>query len=120
VDWYSPEDIDNLTDQQLRDVPAFRPNPVYMFGPEISTEQQNSLLAKAIPALSHTTGGNSVASFADPSGNRNFDMSQLYKNGWPRNHPIYGQQWLHNDIREMAYLHVFKVFDVMVIEGGLQ
>jgi hypothetical protein len=117
--WYAPEDIDNVTDQQLRDMPAFRPNPAYMFGPEISTEQQNSLLAKAIPALSHATGRNLINTF-ELYGNRNFDMSQLYKNGWPRNHPIYGQQWLHNDIREMAYLHVFKVFDVMVNEGGLQ
>lgn len=82
----------------------------------ISQQVQNEILAKGIPALSEETGRNEL-NLGDQF--VNFNMAS-HKAGWPRNHETYHLRWLHNDIRKMAYLYTFKVFDEMVEKGELK
>ena len=91
-----------------------------MFNTNIEYNAVNSLLAKGIPALSYATGNNHVNIFVDQNGDRNINMANLKRNTWPRNHPQFGDRWLHCDIREMAYLYTYKAFDEMVEKGGLK
>lgn len=65
---------------------------------------------------SHVTGREAIGSI--PSA-RNFDMSN-FKNGWPRDHAHYDERWLHSDVREMAYLYIYKLFDDIAGRGGVQ
>lgn len=43
-----------------------------------------------------------------------------HKNGWPRSGGDYNDRWLHNDIREIAYLYVYNVFDEIVNKGEMK
>jgi hypothetical protein len=114
---YSADEANSASDLQLRTVSVFRNSPLTMFSSSITLEDQNNILAKGIPALSHCAGRNDIGTIPV---SRNTDVSTLKDNGWPRNHPTYGEWWLHNDIREMAYLYIYKAFDEMVTKGELQ
>lgn len=41
-------------------------------------------------------------------------------NGWPRNHETWKTRWLHNDIKDMAFLYTYNVFRKIVNDGGLK
>jgi hypothetical protein len=49
-----------------------------------------------------------------------FDM-QTNRNGWPqeREDPVPGNGWRHGDIREVAYVHVWKAWQEIVNDGEL-
>ncbi len=121
---YSAEEAAALSDSALRcdssgDESVFRHNPDKMFSSNITYNAVNSILAKGIPALSYVTGRNEVATLINQNENRNLDIATL-KNGWPRSEGDYANRWLHNDIRNMAYLYTFKAFDEIVIKGELK
>jgi pimeloyl-ACP methyl ester carboxylesterase len=50
-----------------------------------------------------------------------FDM-QANRNGWPASRPAIrvGNGWRHSDIREVAYVHVWKAWQQIVNDGNLQ
>ena len=97
---------------------VFRHDPDWMFTNSIPQNAQNELLAKAIPALSEATAKHAVSGLKSPGVN-NFDLNTM-KNGWhDRGYP-YNSRWLHSDIKSMAYLYTYKVFDKMVEKGGLK
>jgi hypothetical protein len=87
-----------------------------------AAEHRARLLAACIPALSLAAGKDAIARL-DANGNRNFDMQALYQNGWPASRQSYEnhiQPWYHNDIREVAYFFVHKLFDFMTQTGELR
>ena len=55
-------------------------------------------------------------------GPRNFDLdSSDFKNGWPAGRQEdWRTRWLHNDVREMSYLYIYKAIDQFVQTGDLQ
>ena len=73
------------------------------------------LLGEAIPALSTPTGQKELQSLQ--LSERNYDMPKLYINQghWPRNVDLDNgsllRKWFHSDIRDVAYLYCFGVFD---------
>lgn len=74
-------------------------------------DERAKVLAESLPSLTFAAGSNSIASFTV----RNFDMMNM-KNGWPRGNA----DWLHSDIRNVAYLYTYKVYDKFVELGGLK
>jgi hypothetical protein len=58
----------------------------------------------------------------DYGNERNRDINSTFKtNGWPdeRNNTKYKKDWMHNDMREVSYMYVYKLFDEYVTTGGL-
>jgi hypothetical protein len=116
---FTAEQANFAMDDQLRATSVFRGAPDFMFSSNVSREQQNSLLAAAIPAMSYATGRNVVGAFSTPRGSMNYDMTD-FRSGWPRNHPIYGESWLHSDVRDVAYIYTSILFDGIVAMGDLR
>jgi len=49
------------------------------------------------------------------------DFSNRLKKELPlRRSQTYGVRWLHSDIKDMAYLYVYRAYNVFVDEGGLK
>lgn len=79
--------------------------------------KRNQLLAEAIPALSPPAGNQPIL---DAEGG-NYPMPLLYADPatWPSARGVNEQtgipNWLHSDLRAIAYLHTFKLFDKIVL-----
>ena len=74
-------------------------------------------LAKYVPAISspigRTASRNDVIDNIDLNG-------QLFRNGWGRNSDVYGQNWLHSDMKDMAYFYVYPLYDNLRTKGNLK
>ncbi len=70
------------------------------------------LLAEAIPSLTWCIGSRAVTRFED----RNFNLPTLVnQTNWPRGKPDgVTPEWRHSDMREVAYLYQYGVFDKIV------
>ena len=74
------------------------------------------LLAEAIPALSTPVGQQLLTTLVDSR--RNYNMPEMFisQGHWPRdfdqNLPTL-RMWWHSDIRDVAYLYCFGVFDAI-------
>ncbi len=82
------------------------------------------LLAEAIPAYSFAAGANPMIKFNPPDGlNRNISMMRYRTDEaeWPPDgiHPDH-RDWLHSDVRDVGYLHTYKLFDKFVEISGLK
>ena len=127
----TPEEATKIPKEQLGQHPFFKP---FYFNEKIgerdfhdpvqgpiaarSYDRVSRALAESLPALSFATGSN--PSTALELG-RNFNMMDL-RSGWPesRLEREPGERgWLHSDIRRVAYLYTFKVFDRFIEFGGL-
>jgi len=76
--------------------------------------KRNQLLAEAIPALSPPAGNQPIL---DAEGG-NYAMPLLFVTSetlWPREPDEFNNtQWFHSDLRAVAYLHTFKLFDKII------
>ena len=109
---------------ELGEHPVFRHTPVTMFSNNIMFTVHNELLARGIPALSWPTGRRTISAI---SVNENFNMDASFVNGihcrpndWGRNDEDYGKQWLHGDLKDMAFFYNFRIFENIVKTGGLK
>jgi hypothetical protein len=98
---------------------VFERSVTAMFSPTILLAERNRILAYNVPAVSESTG--SVPTFESQSKFVNLNSS-AYKNGWGRSGNPYNDQWLHSDMKDMAYYYVFRLYDELVqkIQGGAQ
>jgi hypothetical protein len=87
-----------------------------MFSSIITTQNVNNILARGIPALSSATGLNVL----NLAGVDNYDAENNKPNGWGRSGGTYLTRWLHSDLRNMAYLYTYDLFNQIVSCGGLQ
>ncbi|MEI6218391.1 MAG: hypothetical protein WCP86_05790, partial [bacterium] len=83
------------------------------------------LRAEMIPLLSSAAGVDEIPKLNTLTGTtRNFDMRPAFANGWPASRSTAGSmfqdRWLHRDHRDLAYVHVFKLYDKFVELGGLK
>ena len=136
--WYQdPEtwdyDLPTAVDE-IKKRPFFRPGgsdlaPLYVptdpndpdQGSQFATDNLHFLLAGFIPSRTLPVGANSVQRISDVGGG-NFNMQNLYQNGWPQERlddDSTQNNWLHSDLREVAYLYVYKLFDKFRQIGGL-
>jgi len=83
---------------------------------------RNEILAKGIPALSPAMGGRSVAIFGEDNLDMNANLTTFRPNGWPQQDRGYEDRnrWLHSDVKDVAYFYTHKLFNKLVIEGGLK
>lgn len=84
------------------------------------------MLAMGIPALTPSTGRMQIRTAVIP-GNHQFDLNSenpndynFKPNGWPIRPDPDGQKWLHCDMKDVAYLYNYRLFDKMIQEGNLQ
>jgi len=84
----------------------------------------NEILAKGIPALSPPAGHEPIElielEYKSELDNLDMNNSKIRGNGWPRLHETWKRRWLHNDIRNMAFLYTYEVFNKIVETGGLK
>ena len=117
----SPSEADELTDAQIRTNSFFALlDDEDLYGANGSTLAQQPtvygrLLADAIPALSSAMGRNQLNDFG--AGQINM-MDQ--QNGWPAarlSDPELGHRWLHSDLKNVAFLYVYELFDDIASRG---
>ncbi len=79
-------------------------------------------LAKHVPAVSSPVGGMVVFQMSARNINMEVDGEQgvLRPNGWGRNHDVYQESWLHSDMKDMAFLYVYKLYEQLITRGNLQ
>ena len=130
-----------LTDEELRTNPLFEPFvavgvreairfPSYdgseLFAPLGDTDAntqaaqsttQYKLLAESIPALSFAAAANEISSLAP---GRNIHM-EAQRDGWPSSRPSApDDNWLHSDLKNVAYPYITQFYDELVTTGGLE
>jgi len=82
---------------------------------------QYDLLASVIPALSYSMAA--TDRIQDAKGN--FDMQGTMRtdnNKWPtekRSGEIKSGKWLHSDMRDVAFLHVYQLYQKFITTGNL-
>ncbi len=86
----------------------------FLLSTTISAQNRSEILAKGIPALSRSTGGTEV------EGAKLNSNANDHKNGWGRSGGDYDTRWLHNDMREMAHPYTYKLYDELVLQGGMK
>lgn len=74
-------------------------------------------LAKYVPAISSPVGG--TPAFDNPDRFNDLNSS-AYRVGWGRSHNVYGQSWLHSDMKDMAYFYVYPLYDELRQKGSLK
>lgn len=95
-------------------------------GSAYAQTNRNRILSDAIPAVTLPIGANPVTDPGILAGN--FDMQNLYENGWPlgRGAPLYPPgttafgEWHHSDIRIVAYTFTYQSFNKIVTTGNLK
>ena len=100
--------------------PVFDRGESAMFSAIISESDINHILAYNIPAVSSATGRIRLPSNSPVAGNFNLNTLDFKSNGWGRNHRWYLQRWLHSDMKDMAYFHVYKLFNDLCTKGNLR
>ncbi|MBQ3343566.1 MAG: alpha/beta hydrolase, partial [Kiritimatiellae bacterium] len=75
-------------------------------------------LAKYVPAVSAPIGGSS------PFDDNNVDLDDATNstrpNGWGRTNEVYGQKWLHSDMKDMAFFYLYPFFIDLATKGYLK
>lgn len=77
----------------------------------------NQLLTYAIPALTTATGGRSGGGMISKKNFVIIDMN-LNLNVWPSSRPR--KEWLHSDVKNVAFPFVLSVIDEIATKGGLK
>ena len=81
-------------------------------------QNRNRLLAEMMPARTLAAGRTAVKGVANA---RNFDMSsESFRNGWPQDRiDDRNLRWQHSDLRQVAYLYVYKLYEQFKTLGNL-
>jgi pimeloyl-ACP methyl ester carboxylesterase len=88
-------------------------------GSALATTKLPLLLAGFIPSRTLPTGANRLATWPTT---RNYNMQHTalddgFQNAWPPERD--NSDWHHSDLREVAYLYIYKLFDKFRDLGGL-
>jgi hypothetical protein len=109
-------------DVRLRTEPFFRKGfpsilPLYQYPPgtKLTDKSEYGLLATFVPSRTLPIGANNISTMS------NIDINNL-KTGWPqeRIQSDWRERWRHSDLKTVAYVFTYKLFDDMVPKGGLK
>lgn len=115
---YDPAAANVASDEELRNNPVFTHSPTWLVGTQpLTTTQIDEMLAMGIPALTPATGRIEISGVA---GQFNLNVIGNKPNGWPNRGDPDFQNWLHNDMKDVAYFFNYKFYDRLVNEGGLE
>jgi len=125
----SPADAALLTASQLEtnaffDMSYFTGLFATNGGSEYAQTYSNSIISSGIPAVTLPVGANHLDVLApDGQPDRNFNMQTNFENGWPlvrMQIPQETNNWHHSDVREVAYIYTYKLFNQIVTNGNLR
>jgi hypothetical protein len=114
-----------LTPTQLRTQPFFglgQASPLSEpGGSEWAEIHRDQLLAEAIPSITLPSGGPGGKDMDIKLFDKNvFDMQDTFTSGWPQVRIDKGDtRWKHSDLRNVAYLYVYKIFKKMANSMGV-
>ena len=119
---YTPEQVARFSPEQLCMEPVFYPYPESMTNSVIPLLVRAAHLTKGIPALTPAAGFSSIA-----SNYQNFNLDDLDEdnggvarpNTWPVRNEYEGQ-WLHSDMKDVAYFYNFLFYKKIVEKGTLR
>ena len=114
---YTVQEANALTTNQIRVAPVFEHSPIHIFDPYLTKDETDELLAEAIPAISTAAGNTQVTPSTKP--NFSFNISTLKENGWIYRNDELEENWLHEDLIDMAYLYNYKLYEKLVNDGDL-
>ena len=124
--FYSAEDAARMVaDQSITNHPVFNRGFAPMLDRAATQNEVYSALAECVPAISSPVGGTRIT-FARVSKNTNIDMNDDSStgvkrvNGWGRPFVNGQRPWKHSDMKDMAYFYVFRLYDDLVLKGGLK
>jgi pimeloyl-ACP methyl ester carboxylesterase len=87
-------------------------------GSQFAVNNLNFLLASFVPSRTLPMGANNVQALNSPTEIKNFNMqTPEFQTGWPGERD--DNDWLHSDLREVAYPFVRKLFETFKTLGGL-
>ena len=102
---------------------VFNPYPSSITNADATRLETDSHLTQGIPALSPPTGRTDLSHKGIPS----FDMNgaQIKTSAWPRDPASIGSDdlgdnWLHSDLKNVAYFYTHRLFQKIVEIGGLR
>lgn len=72
-------------------------------------------LAKYVPAISSPIGGMPALGLEDHNLN-----GASYRDGWGRQDNVYNQNWLHSDMKDMAFFYVYPLYNELVQKGMMK
>lgn len=72
-------------------------------------------LAKYVPAISSPIGGMAALGLEDHNLN-----GASYRDGWGRQDNVYNQNWLHSDMKDMAFFYVYPLYNELVQKGMMK
>lgn len=109
----------------LRNCPVFKHSPDWLVGTNaLSQSQIDETLGLGIPALTPSTGRTQLPVYVIPLAHQkelNSAPNTGFKpNGWPNRGDPDFQNWLHNDMKDVAFFYNYKLFDMIVTEGDLK
>lgn len=111
-----PAEAQNISINNLRNMPFYLDEPYGLFNPnedDAKVFAQNHyywLLAQAIPARTFGIAANPVTEFTS------LNMQATFADEWPRAEP----DWRHSDLKSMAYMFTHRMFEMMVVLGGVK
>ena len=101
-----------------------------MFKPDISDFEKADILAYHIPAVSSPAGKViSIGEKEDDGLDYNLNDETCRENGWGREaasvenetgHQLIVDDWLHSDIKNMAYFFIYPAFEKILEKGNLK
>ena len=120
--YLSATDANAATTNQLKTVPVFVNAPAPLFSSTIPKTTRDALLAQAIPALSPPVGAVNISLSGNASDNFDLNVFSLRNptgSQWPRN-GLYGTQFLHSDIKNVALPFVSTVWAAITAIAGFE
>lgn len=119
----TPEYASTIPNEELKTDPYFKnflepalidPDPVLASATAAEPKVRYDLLARAIPAMSNAVAANPLPSL----GTRNYNMSTQGKSNFPFPTSQEGE-WRHSDFKAVALPYVYKMYEEMILQGGL-
>ncbi len=106
-----------VSDGSITNNPVFYCPGTQMDNPNASQDDIWFALAEYVPAVSSPVGGRST-----PTAQlENHDLnSAVYRDDWGRTHRTYLENWLHSDMKDMAFFYVYPLFKELKEKGDLK
>ena len=123
---YAPDQAARMiADGSITNNPVFNRDFSPMFDHDASLDDQWLAVAKYVPAVSSPVGGVAVMEHCITDNvNMNLDSSNggvPRPNEWGRcSSHKYGTDWQHSDMKDMAYLYVYKLYEQLIQKGNLK
>ncbi len=115
------------TDEQLRSYPVFEHDPDWLTSTGVlSLAQINEILCMGIPSLTPSIGKTQIKMSIIPAekqfnlNSENANEVNFKPNSWPTRPRPDLQNWLHNDMKDVAYFYSYKLFDRIAYIGGIK